>query len=371
MAPLLVLVSGTLFTGRAAAYTSSVTTGGATPLDATATGVPIGLVGVGIALIASLAFLIAYFLLPRGSTVDELFLVHDSGLLLVHFSKTLRPTKDRDVLVAMLTAVRNFVRDAFTKDPENHLKEMDFGSRKIVICKGSYGYLAVLLRGRRPRSLSRRMRSALAEVEATYRQAIATWDGSAEALTGADDLLVDRLMAGPWQEFKEDLRAFRRWAVPHLVGRAAKPAAPAGPQRPRPSMGDPGESAHTLLSRPELQDLRPEFRDMMTTALQQITEGRFNLTGLANVYMTMTMQKSAKPEAAGWWNLVLRTVREVLWAWPWEPASQSWVQPATARAAPKEAGLAVPLPEKTRPAPAPSPAPAFKGTPDDAAPLAP
>lgn len=288
------------------------------------TSVPLGLVVVGASLLTAIAFTAGYFIIPRGG-VDEVFLVHDSGLLLVHFSKTLRPEKDRDVLVGMLTVVQTFVKDAFSKGPGAGLREMDFGDRKLLICKGSYGYLAVLIQGRAPLGMARRMRAAIAEVEGTYRQAIAGWDGSTDALSGADDILVAILLAGRLKQLRKDVRTVvrrvRAWFAPRHPAAAPAPSAPGR----RATATDPRESARALLRRPELQSFRPEYRDMMSAALQQIEEGRFRLTGLANVYMTMAMQKSPQAAVIGWWNLVLRTVREVLWTWPWTPASQAWV----------------------------------------------
>ncbi|HYM41020.1 MAG TPA: hypothetical protein VEY12_12905 [Thermoplasmata archaeon] len=291
---------------------------------AAASDVPLSLVAVGSGLLVAIAFTAGYFVLPRGG-VDEVFLVHDSGLLLVHFSKTLKPEKDRDVLVGMLTAVQSFVKDAFSKASATNLKEMDFGDRRLLICKGAYGYLAVLIQGRTPLGMARRMRLALAEVEAKYRAAIASWDGSSDALSGADDLLIAGLLTGWLKRFQKTVVAMLRWTRTRLAARqrpappAAKPAAARGIQV------DPRETARALLRRPELQSFRPEYRDMMATALQQIEEGRFSLTGLANIYMVMALQKNPRPNVVGWWNLVLRTVRDVLWTWPWTPRSQSWV----------------------------------------------
>lgn len=300
--------------------------------------VPLALVLVGFGLLMALAFTAGYFIIPRGG-VEEVFLVHDSGLLLVHFSKTLRPSKDRDVLVGMLTAVQTFVNDAFSKESASDLREMDFGDRRLLLCKGSYGYLAVLVHGRTPWLMARRMRAAIAEVEAKYRQSIASWDGSSEMLAGADDLLIGNLLTGGLRQLRREAGAAVAWLRARVLRQAASPGPK--PPRTRPSgiEVDPRETARALLRRPELQAFRPEYRDMMSASLQQIEEGRFSLTGLANIYLVMALQRTPKPNIVGWWNLVLRNVRDVLWSWPWTPASQAWVfHPSPeAAAAPPEA----------------------------------
>lgn len=292
--------------------------------NATAPTVPVPLVLVGSGLLMAIAFTAGYFIIPRGG-VDEVFLVHDSGLLLVHFSKTLRPAKDRDVLVGMLTAVQTFVKDAFSKGPASTLREMDFGDRRLLISKGAYGYLAVVVQGRVPLGMRRRMRRSIEEVEERYRTAIATWDGSTESLTGADDLLIANLLTSWFRQLRKDVAQSLRHIRASLFPPRAVTAGSAAPARTHALLVDPRATAHTLLAREELRDLRAEYRDMMETALQQIEEGRFSLTGLANVYMVMAMQRSPKPAIVAWWNLVLRTVREVLWNWPWTPESQAWV----------------------------------------------
>lgn len=62
------------------------------------------------------------------------------------------------------------------------------------------------------------------------------------------------------------------------------------------------------------------------TTLRELSDGHFTLAGLGNLNMTMAMQKSPR-SAAAWWELMLRTVREALRTWRWEPEIQAWVTP--------------------------------------------
>ena len=136
------------------------------------------------------AVLLVVVALSRPEGVEEVFLVHDSGLLLVHFSKTVRPEKDRDIVVGMLTAVQGFIRDAFAKGSPSDLRMLDFGDRRILIFKGSHSYLALVVRGRVPLGLTGRMRRTLVHLEQRYQAAIERWNGSVDSLAGADDLLL-------------------------------------------------------------------------------------------------------------------------------------------------------------------------------------
>ncbi|HLE45539.1 MAG TPA: hypothetical protein VI915_00910, partial [Thermoplasmata archaeon] len=49
----------------------------------------------------------------RGTLIEDIFLLHRSGLLLKHYTRRLRPNVDSDVLSGMLVAVQDFIKDSF------------------------------------------------------------------------------------------------------------------------------------------------------------------------------------------------------------------------------------------------------------------
>ncbi len=267
---------------------------------------------------------VVVFAVRHRDVIEEVFLVHRSGLLLVHFSKTLKAEKDRDIVVAMLTALQSFVQEAFSRGGSRNLRQMDFGNRKILIGQGVTTYLAVVLRGRPSLGLRPRMRRTVERVEDAYRDRLVDWNGNTDNLVGADEVIRAGLLVGGFRGLVESGAAVATGLVARFDfrregRRAVRPAPP-------PSTSNPQEDAATLLDRPEIHSLQAEFRDMMTTALQQVQDGRFTLVGVADVYMTLALQKVQKPALAGWWNAVLQTVREVLRTWPWDPESQAWVR---------------------------------------------
>lgn len=280
---------------------------------------------------------LALLALRNRDAVDEVFLVHLSGLLLVHLSKTLKAEKDRDVLVGMLTAVQSFILEAFAKGPSRELRQMDFGRRKILLCKGAHSYLAVIVRGRRPAVFTHRIRRALGKVERSYWRVIATWDGSSDGLEGADDLLRRELMDVSLRTLARDVIDTAIDGVTLRIVSWWQRRQATGPAKPDPNVRGPRERAADLLQRPELRDLRASYHELIETALEQVQEGRFTLPGVTNVYLALALQKSPKASLAGWWDEVLLTVREVLRTWPWDPATQAWVEgrtPPPAAAAP-------------------------------------
>ena len=267
----------------------------------------------------------ALLLMRNRDAVDEVFLVHLSGLLLVHLSKSLKAEKDRDVVVGMLTAVQSFILEAFAKGPSRELRQMDFGKRKILLCKGAHSYLAVIVRGRRPAVFTHRIRRALGKVERAYWRVIATWDGGSEGLEGADDLLRKELMdvslrTMAWDVIDTVVDGITLRIVSWWQRRQA-------PHQPRmdPDVRGPRERASDLLQRPETRDMHARYHELIESALMQIEEGRFTLPGVTNVYLALALQRTPQPSLAGWWDEVLLTVREALRTWPWDPATQAWV----------------------------------------------
>ena len=263
----------------------------------------------------------------------------------MHFSKTVRPEKDRDIVVGMLTAVQGFIREAFAKGSPSDLRMLDFGDRRILIFKGSQSYLALVVRGRVPLGLTGRMRRTLVHLEQRYQAAIERWNGSVDSLAGADDLLLEGLLGDEMRQVAAQVRVVlvKLLRIVTLRRVRAEPKVPAG----RTTRTDPRVSARKLMDRAEMESFKDEYRDMMGTMLQEIRDGRLTLAGFGNLYVTMALQKSPRSSAAGWWELMLRTVREVLRTWPWDPETQAWVMPAPAPA----------VAEPATPSPAPAPAP--------------
>lgn len=139
------------------------------------------------------AIVLAIFLLVRArATIEEVFLVSHSGILLAHMSYTLRHDRDRDVLSGMLTAVQDFIRDSFVPTEEGALQSMNFGERKIIVRQGNASYLAIILKGRTPSSLPKKMDETLRKFEKAFPQASENVDGA--ILDGASDVLSKELL---------------------------------------------------------------------------------------------------------------------------------------------------------------------------------
>ncbi len=79
------------------------------------------------------------------TSIEEVFLIErDAGLLLGHFSRN--TTIDRDVVAGMLTAIKAFVEDAFSKERQD-LEMIEYGTYKVYIQSFHQYYVSVILNG--------------------------------------------------------------------------------------------------------------------------------------------------------------------------------------------------------------------------------
>ena len=142
-----------------------------------------------------LGLLAAILLIRRRRVqVEEVFLVYRDGVLIYHLSRSLSQDKDEDVLGGMLTAIQEFVRDAFVYGEHRELHHLDFGQYRILIERGKRVYLAVVYAGKGFASVRRKVRSVLDHIETTYGRVLEDWDGDMDKVAGARDLIREYLL---------------------------------------------------------------------------------------------------------------------------------------------------------------------------------
>jgi uncharacterized repeat protein (TIGR01451 family) len=188
-----------------AEYTNSVDTViGYARVDATARVVtdPITYVWIGLTA-AGLGTLIFFAVVRRfGTLIEEVFLVYRDGVLLYHLSRSLSQDKDEDVLSGMLTAVTEFVRDAFVYGEHRELHQLDFGDYRIMIERGRNLYLAVVYAGKGASIIRKKVRWVLDQIEAAYGSVLDKWDGDMDKVAGARDLIREYLLKASRRSFR-------------------------------------------------------------------------------------------------------------------------------------------------------------------------
>lgn len=110
--------------------------------------------------------------------VAEVFLIHrESGLLLWHVSREPADATESDLISGMLTAIRDFARDAFGRDKEGQLDEIQYGDFRILIEATRHAYLAVVVDGIEPPGFRDEMRQRLVEVEHAHERTLCHYGG--------------------------------------------------------------------------------------------------------------------------------------------------------------------------------------------------
>ena len=158
-----------------------------TPPDGGLWGNPLVLVLLVAAVVAPAAY---WTWRSRRPVIEEVFVIHRSGILLHHLSRSLKDSEDvdKDALGGMLTVLQAFVKDSFRYGAKRDLNKLEFGSYRILIERGRDVYLAVAS-SKHMGDLSGRLRSTVAEIEGKYGVALANFRGRMDATVGIRDIV--------------------------------------------------------------------------------------------------------------------------------------------------------------------------------------
>ena len=130
--------------------------------------------------------------------VSEVFLIHrESGLLMWHVSRLPEASEDSDLVSGMLTAIRDFARDAFGRSGrQGQLDEIQYGAQRILIETASHAYLAVVVDGVEPPGFRASLRNRVHEIDLAYETVLREYDGDPTPLASVDPVLRS-LFAAP------------------------------------------------------------------------------------------------------------------------------------------------------------------------------
>ncbi len=110
--------------------------------------------------------------------VEQVFLVHgETGLLLQHVSADPNANRDADQISAMLTAIRDFVRDSFRTGSGDTLDALRVGELTVIVEPGPHAFLAGVVRGTPPRDLQSVFEDALERVHRHVGHELQTFQG--------------------------------------------------------------------------------------------------------------------------------------------------------------------------------------------------
>ena len=125
------------------------------------------------------------------ASIHEVFVVDRGGGVLAHLSDTLIEDKDEDLVAAAFTAVQEFVKHHFSRSPEETIRTLEFGERKILLEHGGSHYIAVVFSGEETPDLRDDVRKLSEEINYTYGHVLSDWQGDTESIRGIARLLPD------------------------------------------------------------------------------------------------------------------------------------------------------------------------------------
>lgn len=147
--------------------------------------------------------------------INEIFLIHrPTGILLYHTSargdtgentgeqsSAAERVNDSDVISGMLTAIQDFVRDAFVDTTQStvdsDLDEIQYGDASIFLETARYAYIAVVASGVEPAGFRGEMRQSIVKFNLANEHALAKFDGNTAKLTALNQSLEPLLVFMP------------------------------------------------------------------------------------------------------------------------------------------------------------------------------
>lgn len=113
--------------------------------------------------------------------VEQIFLIHkNTGLLLQHLVANQVTSQDPDLVVAMLTAIQDFIKDSFSVQKTDQLQSLRFGELRIWITEGPQALLAATIRGNPPQELRLSLQTAIEKIHLKLSREMKDFAGDAK-----------------------------------------------------------------------------------------------------------------------------------------------------------------------------------------------
>lgn len=110
--------------------------------------------------------------------VRQVFLIHRrTGLMLQHAVDEKGEFKDPDMVSAMLTAIKDFVKDSFDMEGESEIETIEVGNYTLWIEQGPYAILAGIVEGNPPDELREIFKQALENIHLDFNRQLNRFDG--------------------------------------------------------------------------------------------------------------------------------------------------------------------------------------------------
>ncbi len=136
--------------------------------------------------------------LVRRARLDELYLMHDSGMLIRHWSRSNGVAHDSDIMSGMLIVLQEFVRDTWKshQDEDAPLEQLRFGGQRVILARGEHTVLAAIVEGRYLNGLPKKLQGTVQDFERSNAERLADWNGNVDVFPAVDQI-AERFLRGP------------------------------------------------------------------------------------------------------------------------------------------------------------------------------
>ncbi len=132
-------------------------------------------------------------------SIEEIFWIYNNGLLISHVNKRKSDhLADRSIISSMLTAITDFVKDAFAEEEGSkkswEIKEIQMFEKNILVEKGNYSFIAIVFSGRSGKKLYLKNKNVLRTIENKYDANLKTWNGNLNEFDHAQEIIKSLLL---------------------------------------------------------------------------------------------------------------------------------------------------------------------------------
>jgi OOP family OmpA-OmpF porin len=127
--------------------------------------------------------------------VEHIYVIHRAtGLLLGQATNQANLLQDSDMVVGMLTAIQDFVRDSFTSNKQADLDVIQVGEFKIWLQHGPIALLAAVISGQPKPALREILVRNVEDIHRSYQVAMARFETTGQSIPGLEDGLEECLV---------------------------------------------------------------------------------------------------------------------------------------------------------------------------------
>jgi hypothetical protein len=129
-----------------------------------------------------------FVLVARRARLEELYLLHDSGMLIRHWARGGDDGRDSDIMSGMLVVLQEFVKDSWRADEYGgeSLEELRFGTKRVLLARGDHAIIAAVVQGRYLNGLTRKLRQSVLDFERSHEDVLGNWNGNVDVFSKAD-----------------------------------------------------------------------------------------------------------------------------------------------------------------------------------------